>query len=350
MAADATFNTAATFTGNVCGSPVCLLDGSPGQFFVPRSSGDVVARNEDGTQAWTRGTSARPPPAVSGAPSLRDHPAAGHPLDAAPSTRSPRRSTWPASSGTRQGVTAQIASAINTDDGTVRSGWPVNVSTAGSFDAKIHNQRSALSLVNGILYIPYAGLRRRLRRLPRPRRGDQHDHPDDDRPVVHGGQGEGHLGDGRARLRRQRRHRGDRQPDQAASSATHADSEQVTRVTGMGTKADYFYPTNWRRWTASDADFGSVNPMVINVPGATPSKHRRGDRQGRTGLSCSTPRCFAARRAARRRADRSLHSDRASGMSIYGVPGGLPDGDGDVRRHVDHQRLQGCPAARQDAR
>ena len=33
----------------------------------------------------------------------------------------------------------------------------MNVHTAASFDPKIHNQRSALSLVNGILYVPYAG-------------------------------------------------------------------------------------------------------------------------------------------------------------------------------------------------
>ena len=40
----------------------------------------------------------------------------------------------------------------------------------------------------------------------------------------------------------------------------------------MGTKADYFYPSTWARMDRADADFGSVNPMVITVPGATPSK------------------------------------------------------------------------------
>ena len=51
----------------------------------------------------------------------------------------------------------------------------------------------------------------------------------------------------------------------------HADSEQVVRITGMGTKADYYYPTNWQAMDESDADFGSVKPVVVNVPGATPS-------------------------------------------------------------------------------
>ena len=40
----------------------------------------------------------------------------------------------------------------------------------------------------------------------------------------------------------------------------------------MGTKADFFYPSTWARMDRADADFGSVNPMVITVPGATPSK------------------------------------------------------------------------------
>ena len=53
---------------------------------------------------------------------------------------------------------------------------------------------------------------------------------------------------------------------------THGDSEQVTRITGMGTKADFFYPSNWMAMDTGDFDFGATNPMVITVPGATPSK------------------------------------------------------------------------------
>ena len=63
---------------------------------------------------------------------------------------------------------------------------------------------------------------------------------------------------------------GNRTPSNA-TSMPHADSEQVVRITGMGTKADYYYPTNWQAMDESDADFGSVNAVVVNVPGATPS-------------------------------------------------------------------------------
>ena len=59
--------------------------------------------------------------------------------------------------GDATGITGHIASAISIEDGTVRDGWPVNIGTAVNFDAKYHNQRSALSLVGGILYVAYGG-------------------------------------------------------------------------------------------------------------------------------------------------------------------------------------------------
>jgi len=43
-------------------------------------------------------------------------------------------------------------------------------------------------------------------------------------------------------------------------------------LTGTGTKADYFYASDWSSFDKGDADLGANNPMLINVPGATPSK------------------------------------------------------------------------------
>ncbi len=53
---------------------------------------------------------------------------------------------------------------------------------------------------------------------------------------------------------------------------THTDSEEVIRLTGMGTKSDFFYPSNWSSFDNNDGDVGLNNPVVITVPGATPSK------------------------------------------------------------------------------
>ena len=51
--------------------------------------------------------------------------------------------------------------ALSVDDGTEKTGWPVDVSTARVGRHDVHaqpaNQRSALSLVNGTLYVAYGG-------------------------------------------------------------------------------------------------------------------------------------------------------------------------------------------------
>ena len=144
---------------------------------------------------------------------------------------------------------------------------------AASFDPKIHNQRSALSLVNGILYVPYAGYvgdcgsyhgRVVTVNTANPTMVGQWMTSDNGGGIWAPG---GLASDGTGVFATT----GNAVPFGHAP-ANHGDTEQVTRITGMGTKADYFYPTNWTTMDRADADFGSVNPMFITVPGATPSK------------------------------------------------------------------------------
>src|SRR5205823_4433656 len=48
--------------------------------------------------------------------------------------------------------------ALSADDGTTRSGWPVDVDSAVSgFDSSIQYQRPALSLFQGTVYVAYGG-------------------------------------------------------------------------------------------------------------------------------------------------------------------------------------------------
>ena len=59
-------------------------------------------------------------------------------------------------------ITAHQIHALSVDDGAERAGWPVDVSTitgraAPRSSASPQNQRSALSLVGGILYVAYGG-------------------------------------------------------------------------------------------------------------------------------------------------------------------------------------------------
>ena len=50
------------------------------------------------------------------------------------------------------------------------------------------------------------------------------------------------------------------------------DSEAVVRITGLGTRADSYFPSRWMSMDSADADMASVNPVYMEVPGATPSK------------------------------------------------------------------------------
>jgi len=50
--------------------------------------------------------------------------------------------------------------ALSVDDGSIKSGWPVDVSAvlaSQAFDSEIQHQRGALALLGGTLYVPYGG-------------------------------------------------------------------------------------------------------------------------------------------------------------------------------------------------
>src|SRR5262249_43208476 len=60
------------------------------------------------------------------------------------------------------GVTKQhLIYALSLDDGSVTPGWPVDVNTlsynGSSFDSGVQNQRGALLVNAGVLYVPYGG-------------------------------------------------------------------------------------------------------------------------------------------------------------------------------------------------
>jgi hypothetical protein len=173
--------------------------------------------------------------------------------------------------------------ALSAKDGSERAGWPVNVSAiqaaawtaAGvtGFHPAAANQRSALSLVGGVLYVAYGG-----------HNGDcdvyhgwvvaiDTSHPTRTGYWVTGGQGEaiwaagGMASDGKDVFAVTSNRLGGADP--------HLDSEEVVRLSGMATftraPANYFYPSNWKGMDANDLDFGSSSPVLLQLPGATPA-------------------------------------------------------------------------------
>ena len=274
MAADTGFK--AAFTGAMWASPLYLQKGPGGKgvFFAETTGNDVFALDETtGAQVWTHNIGSSPT-ANGGSPTCGSI----HPLGII-STPVINTATTPptiyvaGAIGTNSIMSHQVH-ALSTTDGTEVSGWPVDVSNATSgsiiFDTVHQNQRSALSLVGGTLYVAYGG-----------HIGDCGNYHgwvmgiDTQDPTMRGGwatsgQGEGIWGsagmasDGNGVFALT----GNNTP----KMTTHFDSEEAVRITGHGTLSDSYYPTSWHTMDNGDADLGASNPVYVTLAGSTPSK------------------------------------------------------------------------------
>jgi hypothetical protein len=282
MARDTTF--VGTFAGNMWASPLYLENGPNGKgvFFAVTTGNDVVALDE------TTGTPVWPAHNIGPSPTANGPGVCGsiHPLGiiSTPVIDAQTRTIYVAGAIGTTSILRHEVHALSVDDGTPRSGWPVNVSnvTAGTlaFSAATmyQNQRSALSLVNGILYVAYGGHVGDC--------GPYHGwvvgiNPSGATPMVGawatGGVGEaiwaagGMASDGNGVFAMT----GNHMP--RGSDPTRVDSEEVVRITGLGTlnrtNANLFAPATWSAMDLADADLGSNSPVYIQVPGATPSAY-----------------------------------------------------------------------------
>ena len=353
MAPDTKFNTAATFTSSATNgvnvqASLTYLDGpnGTGLFFIPTAGGDVVAIKEDGTSQWSTNVGA---PATGGIGcSNPTTPPLG--ILATPVIDATSKTIYVAGIvGTSSGVTNQIASAIDITTGKVKSGWPVKVDTAASFDPTIHNQRSALSLVNGLLYVPYAGYvgdcgkgstyyhgRVVAINTSNPTTVTQWQTGDTGGGIWASG---GMASDGTSLFVST----GNYVPFGGAP-AKHTDSEELVRITGTGTKADYFYPSDWGSFDMNDADLGSTNPMVITVPGATPSKLVVAIAKGGAGylLDASSLRGTTSDSPGGQLAGFTLAT--GTGMNLYGAPASYKTAMGTYIVATSNSAT-GCPGA-----
>ena len=175
------------------------------------------------------------------------------------------------------GARTHRLAALSIDDGSMRRGWPVDVAAArpGSlaFTAAVQNQRGALALLGGTLYVPYGG-----------HFGDCGDY--------HGwvvGVPTGRPASARAWATRATGG-GVWAPGGIASdggslyvatgntfgASSWGDGEAVIRL-GPGPSfsrepADFFAPATWASLDRADADLGGSGPILVDVPGATPSR------------------------------------------------------------------------------
>jgi hypothetical protein len=169
--------------------------------------------------------------------------------------------------------------SLNVDTGTINSGWPVDVEATATyegmhFNAAIQQQRPALGIVGGILYVAYGSMadcdfyHGWLVGVPV------------NNPAsvtawatgatnIHGGAiwGVGGVAsDGNNPFVT---------TGNTWTSGTWSGGEAVIRFQPgpifSGNPSDYWVPTNWLELDSNNQDLGGSGPLLVDVPGATPS-------------------------------------------------------------------------------
>ena len=269
---DLNFN--GTISGNVYAQPLYIEGGPNGPMIIAvTESNNVYALNATtGTVIWQRNLG---PPVSSGLPCGNINPLG---ITGTPVVDLASRSLF--LDAMIDGATKKhFIYSLNVDTGSTNTGWPVDVNAAAtyngnSFASLVQNERGALALVNGRVYVSYSG-----------HAGDCGAYRgwvvgvDINNPLnvmawattAIGGGIWGHGG--------------------VASDGTNMfvttgntfntggnwmGGEAIIRLQAgplwTGQPTDYWAPTNWLSLDNTDTDLGGVSATVIDVPGATPSQ------------------------------------------------------------------------------
>lgn len=271
MALDTDFK--ATFTGEMSAVPLFLAGATPGKgiFFAATTQNDVYALDETtGATLWTKNIGAQrtggPGPGIK-----------NRGIVSTPIIDASARVIYVAAA---MAAGRHEIHALSIDkQGAEVDGWPIDVSKVKAGDVSFNfidqNQRSALSLVDGILYVAFGGYY-----------GDGGDYhgwvvsvkTSDPTQVAGwatlGGQegiwaAGGLASDGNGVFAIT--------GNSGASKRDNTDSEEVIRITGMSVPHrddnNLFYPDIWSSgMNNGDKDFGSCSPAVFDVPDSMPSK------------------------------------------------------------------------------
>ena len=265
-------------TGNVYAAPLYVENGPAGKgtFYVATESNGVFALDEStGAQTWTK--TLDPAPSANGDPCGNIHPLGitGTPaIDLA--TRTMYLGATVANAG-GDAIKTHLVHALSIDDGTERPGWPVDVGAlkdqlGRSFNAIVQNQRSAVLLVGGYVYVAYGGHYGDCGTYYGVVFGAPTADPSAAKLWATPARGAGSWSPGSPAS------------DGASVFATTGNSfgamswqggEAVIRFDPgpafSNQTKDYWAPKNWPALDQGDVDLGGSGPLVIDVPGATPS-------------------------------------------------------------------------------
>jgi hypothetical protein len=276
LALDANFK--ANFNGEFTGSPLFLAGATPGtgRFFAATTENDVYAFDE-----MTGAVVAGWPHNIGGY--LVDAPVCGgdpvnHGIVSTPVLDPASKRIYVAAAMTDG---HHEVHALSTDTGMEAAGWPVNISKintgAVAFQSNVQNQRSALTLVNGILYIAYGGYCGDAGQYrgfvfgvntADPTKVGSWYTKDNRQSGIWAAGGFPSDGNGIFAVT----------GNAGGVSGNHdnSDSEEILRITDLGTAhrdaANLFYPTEWvDPMNSADQDFGSASPAIVSVPDGKPS-------------------------------------------------------------------------------
>src|SRR5262245_40862336 len=276
LARDLSFN--GTISGNVYAQPLYIEGGPNGPVVIAvTESNNVYALNATtGSVIWQR---------TVGAPVGLSHLSCGN-IDPVGITSTPvvdiasRALFLDAFTTPDAGTTKKhLIFSLNVDTGATNPGWPVDVNVAAhynslTFDSSVQEDRGALVLVGGRVYVPYSGYSGDCGNYHGWVVGVDINNPSNVMAWATTAMGGGIWGHGGV-----------------ASDGTNTfvvtgntfntggnwmGGEAIIRLQSgpvwTGQPTDYWAPTNWLSLDNSDTDVGGVSATVINVPGATPSQ------------------------------------------------------------------------------
>ena len=273
MALDADFK--ANFDGELTSTPLFLAGATAGtgHFFAATTENDVYSLEElTGAQTWKHNIGGY----LVTAPVCGSDPK-NHGIVSTPVIDEATKTIYVAAAMTDG---HHEIHALSTDTGMEVAGWPVDVSKikAGTlaFPSSVQNQRSALSLVNGILYVAFGGYCGDAGayhgwvigvNAADPTKIGAWATMDARQAGIWAAGGLASDGTGVFAV-----------TGNAPETANHdsSDSEEIIRITDLGTgnrdAKNMFYPTEWATpMNSNDQDFGSSSPTVVTVPDAKPS-------------------------------------------------------------------------------
>jgi len=277
----------AALPGQVYAQPLWVKDGPGHQeaFIVATESNHVIAIGASGAVLWDRayGEAARSGlPCGNIAVGGATLGITGTPVIEAAS----RTIYFDAMTSARGAAPRHLIHAVSLDDGAERpGGWPIDVSSAvPGFDSPHQNQRGALLLVSGVLYVPYGGhfgdclpyygwvIGLRLAKPSSVQAWRAAGPPTwNTRPPV-GAAGiwatGGLASDGTYVYAAT----GNSMNGGFAATPSWVGGDAVFKLEAgpkfSSNTADYFYPSNWATLDEGDTDLGGANPVLVDMPGA----------------------------------------------------------------------------------